>query len=206
MAQFVTTSDGLVTRETSTSGELPVPTVSGDPWLDVSVMNPRPVVGDHASGGTYTLDHTTLSTAQGARIGVLRDACAVHIKTHGYWILTVLVTAPPETQPSYFFFPSRPEDQINVLWALAAIENQEAQQNNDTTFSLWSAIGQTASAATDWDIRPFLGAQIRSIAGHMQTHINDAQYAVKAHIVDVLAATTVNAVNAISFVAPEQTE
>jgi len=193
MANFVTVSNGLVTREASTSSGLPPLTMSGDPWLDVSALNPRPVVGDHTAneGATFTLNHTTLSAAQAAKIAELRDAAANHIKNLGF-----LSGSPARV------FPSQPKDQENIFAAFTA-----ASIDNEPTnvYSLWS--GEPGSTnrvqqATDWAMYEYDLEALKLIAHACRAHVNDAQEELNVECQAVLAATTVAAVNAVVWSSP----
>jgi len=199
MANFVTVSYGLVTRETSTSGDLPVSTVSDDPWIDVSGMNPRPVIGDHYDGTDFTLDHTALSVAQGTKVGVLRDACAHHIKHLGYCVWF------DDDPPIYYVFPSESKDQSNVHAASIAAQVHV----NDTppwTASLWCGIGTATNSriadASQWTMRDLTVTQIGMVAHVMHAHIADAQEVLMTECDVCCAATTVAAVNAIVWEPP----
>jgi len=200
MANFVTVAYGLVTRESSTNGEKPALTVSDDPWLDVSGMNPRPVPGDHFDGTDYTLDHTALTVAQAAKIASLRDACGNHIKYLGFpmWFM--------EDNPTvYYVYASETKDQSNLHIVLDAADIHE----NDVPQwfgRLWCAYGQDANSrvadGTDWDRRDHTVSQIRQVSSRMQHHIEDAQDELQIKTNDALAATTVNDVNAVVWQQP----
>lgn len=210
MANFVTVSYGIVTRLTSTSGELPAPTTADDPWIDVSALNPHPVVGDHYDGAAFALDKTAVSTAQGAKIAELRDRCAEHIKLRGFpcWFASEAGTdtLPDPVVPISYVFPSKGVDQSNVHVAAAVAQASKAA-NPDNTFALWSGIGDASgttreAGATDWQIREFTITQVELIAAVLGAHIADAQYVLRDRTADALAATTVADVEAVAWTAP----
>jgi len=200
MANFVTVSYGLVTRETSTSGEQPVVTMSDDPWINVSALNPRPVIGDHYDGADFTLDHTALKAAQGAKIAELRDDCAYDIKERGFSV--------PIDNVSYVY-ASAPKDQSNIHAAAAAAMAVELM-NPTFLFSLWSGIGSHVADAMSWDIRDHTIANLKQIAVNLNNHIVMRREQLKGLIVGdaeqsmvgVLNMTTVAAVEAVVWTNP----
>ena len=203
MATFVAVSYGLVTRETSTNGEIPSLSIADDPWINVSALNPHPVVGDHHNGSAFVLDHTTLSAAQGQKIAELRDTCAHHIKRLGFVRIFQMTEADPEPVP--YVFPCDSNDQTNLLALLGAALANEATYPT-WVGSIWCGIGADGDArvpdATSWELRDLTIPQIKTIASGVQTHVNDAQYELKDKTEAVLAATTVGAVNAVTWVRP----
>jgi len=202
MANFVTVAYGLVTRESSTSGEKPALSTSEDPWIDVSALNPRPVIGDHYDGVDFTLDHTSLTAAQGAKVAALRDLCAYHIKYLGF---NVHFT---EDAPNIicYIYPSEAKDQSNVHAINAAASGHLLDDDPPWTGSLWCGITPDGTGrmvdGTQWDKRDHTVSKIQQVCHVMFHHIEDAQDELKAETDAVLAATTVNDVNAVTWVPP----
>lgn len=201
MANFVTVSYGLVTRESSTNGEKPALTVSDDPWLEVSGMNPRPVIGDHYDGTDFTLDHTALTSAQGAKLASLRDLCAAHIKYLGFtgWFTE-------DTPAVYWVYATEAKDQSNIHAAAAAARLHDGETIEQWSARLWCAEAQDSTArvvdGTNWDRRDHSASQISQIALRLHKHVEDAQDELQVDSVAVLAATTINDVNAVTWQAP----
>lgn len=201
MANFVTVAYGLVTRETSTSGDLPVVTVSDDPWIDVSALNPRPVVGDHYDGVDFTLDHDSVTVAQGNKIAELRDFCADHIKNLGFLFSTTL---GEDVDPVPYVFPSQLKDQSNIH-VLAAAGMALESTYPTWTGSLWCGIGTTdnrVADATNWDMRELTIPRIKDLASALWSHIHDAQEELMMECLACCAATTVAAIDAITWQRP----
>lgn len=203
---YGSTANGIVTRTTTTASQadFPPPNLAEDPWFYAGVLPlPAPSVGDHFIDGEYENDDTALSTAQGNKIAALRDACANHIKNLGFAVNGLL--PPPAT--TVYVFPSAPSDQQNIMTrAAGATAARVAGTSPEPTFPLWSGIGANDTArvddATQWDIRDWSIDQMRVILDVMQHHVEDAQYELQAKTADTLAATTVSAVNAVTWVPP----
>jgi len=200
MAHFVTVSDGLVTREalTNSSEVLPQLTVSDDPWI-LEDGNPHAVVGDHFNGTNFTLDHTALTVAQGAKIAELRDACATHIK-NGFPVGLIL---EGDGDPRDYCFPSMVKDQANLhVLALTA--------QDQGSYPFWCGPGTRVTDATDWLQRFLTKTQVLWAATGLSVHIIDAQWELNTKvngyapesIVGLLAMTTVTEVNAVVFEPP----
>ena len=206
MANFVTTAYGVVTRLASTNGELPALSVSDDPWLDVSSMNPHPVVGDHYDGSSFTLDKTALSAAQGAKIAELRDLCADHIKNLGYLVsLPHPAGSDDEGDATDYIFPSKGSDQATMhANTLAMLMNPNRVP--PMTVSLWCGIAPTNQArvpdAVDWEIRDFTWTQMLQASDCLAHHLQDASYELRDETNAALAATTVQEVEAVTWNRP----
>jgi hypothetical protein len=201
MALFVTVANGLVVRNISTNGELPALTVSEDPWVDVSGMNPHPVVGDHYDGASFVLDKTVLSTARANKIAELRELCAEHIRLLGTCI-GMTPAGQDEGDQVYYVFPTKPTDQTNAQVALQSV----ASSQQVSSAGLWCGIGADGAAreptATDWEIREFTLMQLKLVNTVLFNHISDAQYTLRDCINQVFAASTVQDVQAVIWVRP----
>jgi len=201
---FVSSVYGVVTRETNTLGEWPASPICDDPWIDISdysVAN-QPTVGDHYDGSTFTLDHGALSVAQGEKLATLRDACADHIKNKNV-STTMLPLGMENISENYEVrtYPTKHNDQFDILAAFAAAIFAEDHGNLNNTYSVWCAVGDRANC-TDWDIRDHTIPQLKQIAQQLHQHVNDAQYELKEEVTAVLAATTVSAIEAIVWIPP----
>jgi hypothetical protein len=203
MANWYTLSYGLVTRDavTAAQSEPPTPTVADDPWVYAGALVPRPTVGDHFVDGEYHNDETALSVAQGNKIASLRDACGNHIKFLGF-VCSCRFPADSETHP--YVFPTEAKDQANILQAM--VNSLANLDNEEYAAELWCGIGVSPGyrvpTATDWQIRILAHANIKEVASTLRAHVHDAQEELQIKTDAVLAATTVSAVNAIAWDAP----
>lgn len=201
MANFVTVGYGLVTRRLNTiSNAVPAVTESDDPWIDVTALFNIPNVGDHTpdEGETFVTDKTALSTAQGHKIAELRDKGAYHIKKRGF--LTGLTDPGPPIVNFEYVYASKPIDQSNIEQTFGAAI---ASTNPDATFSIFCAdSGQWVQDADGWAFREHTIGQVKDVANNLYQHIQQAREALVDYVGQVLAATTVDAVNAITWVNP----
>jgi hypothetical protein len=192
MATYVTVSNGLVTNIAQTNGDPPPVPSSLDAWIDVSALNPHPVVGDQANDdGTFTLNHTPLTVAKGGKIGELRDAAGLHINAGfpcgqqfdgdsgfvGYW------------------YPAAIKDQLNIGRAYSNAVYSGVAEN--ATFALWCARGASAAEAAGWDMRFHTLAQAIAAGTNLRAHVEDAQFALKDLVASVLEAQTTGSADAI---------
>lgn len=196
MAQFVTVSYCLVTRSVSTNGAPPAANIAEDPWIEVSDLNPKPVVGDHynETTNTFTLNHTALSAAQGAQLATLRDTCANYIK-NGFFIGQTL----PNDVAGPYWYPCKDRDQANVHLAAHAASVQEQAGNTTFLTGIWCAKGEALNALTAWAIRDHSIENTKSAVSAMHQFVANAQFVMKDATDAVLAAMTVNDVNAVVF-------
>jgi hypothetical protein len=196
MSSFVAVSNGLVIRESSTNGELPALTVSEDPWINTSGLNPHPVVGDHYNGANFTLNHNNLSIAQAQKIAELRDACADRIKNFGY---STGMRMEEGQDPISFCFGSKPHDQSNLYAVFAAAS---ASTEPTDVFGIVCGIGNFLMDAVDWQWRDFTVPQVKQIVRVLHGHITASREVLSDQTSQVLAATTVQEVNAIVWSPP----
>ena len=195
MAKFVTVGYGLVTREATSVEAAPQLTVSEDPWINVSSLVLKPNVGDATAdeGVTFTLNRTSLSTAKAEKLAELRDACADHIKNFGVYV--GLGAA------GNFVFGTKPNDQMNIV---AAFNSATASTDPNDVQTMRCGIAPTSGTAsvhnaTDWDWRDFGKDDVYQIAANLQYHVQEAREMLATLTAEVLAATTISAVNAIVF-------
>jgi len=195
MAKFVTVGYGLVTREATSVEAAPQLTVSEDPWINVTSLTLKPNVGDATAdeGLTFTLNRTALSTAKAEKLAELRDACADHIKNFG---VTVGLGATGD-----FVFGTKPNDQANIVGAFNSVTINDDPSNVQTMMCGVAPTGVTPSVynATDWQWRDFVPVDVQQIADNLKNHVQEAREVLLALVADVMAATTVGAVNAIVF-------
>jgi len=167
--------------------------MADDPWIDVSDLNPRPVLGDHTTdeGITFAMNHTALSAAQGAKLGELRDKCADVIKNNG--------VAVGMHAGGAFVFPTKTNDQMNINAAFqAAIKETDPEFQSTLMCGVAPTTGyQNVSTATDWQWRDFDKEDTFQIAANLQTHVQRCREELWARTADVLAATTVTAIAAV---------
>jgi len=199
MANWVTSSYGLVTREASTTSEeiLPSLTVSADPWINVTALNPRPVIGDHYDGTNFTLDATALTEAQATKLATFRDLCAQHI-LNGFYRGNQL---PDDTQAYAYWYPGDKNSQGNICDAGASAMMLMPNYPNEH-LPLWCGRGETVAAVTDWLIREHTLDQIMFVANAQREHIAAAQWEMRDRVTEILACATVGAVDAITWQTP----
>lgn len=198
MATFITHSYGFITRRSFTNGDLPSLTVSEDPWIDVTSLLSNPVVGDHYVDGEVVTDHTSLTAAKGNKLAELRDAAASHIKLRGVGV--------PYSATDIRMYGTTTHDQANVHSSFSAALALEAT-DPDHLFSVWcgDVTGQdnpSVDTAVDWAIRDHSIADVKHLARNLSVHIVGAQEELQSETAAVLAATTVAAVNAITWQQP----
>lgn len=195
---FVTVSYGVVTRQTQvSSGDLPMVTVSNDPWIDVTSLNPHPVVGDHYDEltGKFTLDHTDLSAAQGVKLAALREATARYI-TGGFVQGQENLGDFPDGRS--YWYATEIKDQINIHAAVNALTYNILVAPNAVA-GMWCAVGETKDALTDWDIRDHNLDQVNRVCSMLQSNIANGQYVLRDASRAVLAAATIADVEAVVF-------
>jgi hypothetical protein len=192
MAIFVTVSNGLVTRlmQMYSSGS-PAETIAADPWIDVSNLNPHPVIGDHYDGANFTLDHDALSVAQGVRLAYLRDETATYMMAGFVSTPCVPDKLPPITgydPGTYFVYGSKKTDQLNVHAAAAGTRASEA-----ALCGLWCAETPTGNVAdaTNWDVRDHNQMQAEQVCMEMMGHVSNGTWMLRDASARVIAATTV---------------
>ena len=207
MANFVTVAFGntgpqtqmigIVTRLESTSGELPALTVSGDPWINVTGLNPHPVVGDHYDGAAFTLNHADgavaeLYPAQGAKIAGLRNTATVFLRT-GFWFNLQL---PGDSAPHDYWYPCESTDQSNVhLAGVAAL----AEADPDTHYMIWNALGNDKDSLTEWFMREHSIANVLEVSRMMQLFVSNALKALSGDTIDTLQTQSLESVDEIVF-------